>query len=127
MTANNRDAKRVCISANQFGNKGRSPDDVQGRDTKDSGGWFLESALKKKYNPKKRRQIPSWIVNIVLLEYLGDDGDSGVDRVRDDAHERLGCVFGSSRGKVTDDACIDIEQVITGHARLSWNTGRDDD
>lgn len=62
----------------------------------------------------------------MLLEDFGDDRDSRVDRVGDDAHKCLGCELGSSSSKITDNAGVDFEEVVAGHTRLSWHTSRDD-
>ena len=55
------------------------------------------------------------------LENLSSNGDGRVDRVRDDQDESLGAVFGNALDKITDDASVDLEQVVTGHTRLPYN------
>lgn len=53
------------------------------------------------------------------LEDLGRDGHSGVDGVRNDEDESLGGDLGGDLDKTLDDASIDIEEVVTAHARLA--------
>lgn len=55
------------------------------------------------------------------LENLSSNRDGRVDRVRDDQDESLGAVLGNALDKVTDDASIDLEQVVTGHTRLPYD------
>ena len=56
-----------------------------------------------------------------LLQHLSGNWDGGVDRVRNDEDEGLGGVLGDTLDKVTDDACVDLEEVITGHTGLAWS------
>ncbi len=53
--------------------------------------------------------------------------DLRVDGVRDDQSVSIGRVLGNSFGKVADDGCVGVEQVVTGHAGLSGHTSRDND
>jgi hypothetical protein len=62
-----------------------------------------------------------------LLENLSNNGNSGVDGVGDDTHVGLGGKLGSSDSKVTNNTSVDLEEIITGHTRLSGNTSRDND
>lgn len=61
------------------------------------------------------------------LEDLGGNGDGGVDRVGDDEDQCLGAVLGNALDQVADDAGVDLEQIVTGHAGLARNARRDDD
>jgi hypothetical protein len=61
------------------------------------------------------------------LEDLSGDGDGGVDGVGDDADEGLGAELGNALDQVADDAGVDLEQVVTGHAGLAGNAGGDND
>lgn len=48
------------------------------------------------------------------------------DGVGDDQNEGLGGELGNALDEIPDNAGVDLEQVITGHARLPGNTSRDD-
>jgi hypothetical protein len=62
-----------------------------------------------------------------LLHLLRKDRDRRVDGVGDDGNEGLGARLGDRRGKVQVELCVDLEQVLAGHAGLARDTGRDDD
>lgn len=62
-----------------------------------------------------------------LLEHLRKDGHRGIHRVGDNQIAGIGRHLGSSLSNGLDNASVDIEEVITGHARLAGHTGRDDD
>lgn len=51
---------------------------------------------------------PLGIVDAMLLEYFGNDGDSRVDWVRNHKHESFGREGGNSSGEITDDSGIDL-------------------
>lgn len=53
------------------------------------------------------------------LEDLGGNGDGRVDGVGDDQDEGLGGELGDTLDQVTDNAGIDLEEVVTGHAGLT--------
>ena len=80
-------------------------DDIEGGDTKESLG----------------------VVDAAGLEDLGADGDGGVDGVGDDEQLGLGGRLGNSLGQVADDGGVGVEEVVTGHAGLTGNTGGDED
>ena len=66
------------------------------------------------------------VVDSLGLEDLGYDWDSRVDRVGDD--EDVG-IWGRLSGglcEVADDRGVGIEEVVAGHARLSGDTGGDE-
>lgn len=92
------------VGTNELGHERRSADEVEGGDAKDAAG----------------------VVHAVLLEHFRHNRDRRVDRVRDNAHERLGRMLRRSRCQVAHNARIDLEQVIAGHARLAGNAGRND-
>jgi len=50
----------------------------------------------------------------VLLENLGNDGDSGVDRVGDDEDESLRAVSGNALSQITDDTGVDLHSTRFG-------------
>jgi len=62
-----------------------------------------------------------------LFEDGSNNGDGGVDGVRDDKDVSLGRDTSDSSGEVSDDGSISIKEIITGHARLSRDTSRNDD
>ena len=93
------------IGALDLGNEARSPDDIEGGDTKEALG----------------------VVDALGLEDLGGDRNSGVYGVGDDEEVGIGGVLGSSLGQIADNGCVGVEQVITGHSRLPGNTGGDED
>ena len=53
------------------------------------------------------------------LEHLGGNGHRRVDGVGDDQHESLGAVLGNALDEALHDAGIDLEKIVTGHARLA--------
>ena len=61
------------------------------------------------------------VVYAGLLENLGSDGNHAVDRVGDDGDACLGGILGYGLDQVLDDACVDVEKIIAGHAGLSCN------
>jgi hypothetical protein len=83
--------------AGDLSNKGLCADNVEGGDTEKLLGVELAGGL----------------------EDLGGDGDSAVDGVGDDEDKGVGAVFGNTLHEVSDDAGVDLEQVVTGHARLA--------
>lgn len=83
--------------ASDLGNEGLGTDNVEGGDTEEALG--VEDALG--------------------LEDLGGDGDSRIDRVRDDEDEGVGGDLSGDLNQTLDDAGVDVEEIITGHARLA--------
>lgn len=55
-----------------------------------------------------------------LLEDLSGNGDGAVHGVGDDEDEGLGAVLGDTLDQALDDAGVDLEEVVTGHARLAY-------
>lgn len=53
------------------------------------------------------------------LEDLGGNRDGRVDGVGDDQSEGVGAELGDTLGQVTDNASVDLEEVVTGHAGLT--------
>jgi hypothetical protein len=90
----------------EFRYERRRPDDIEGGDTKDSTsqGSFLGPLA------KNRPYIPLRVVYAMLLEYLRNDGDGGVDGVGNDKDESLrggGCDTGC---KVFHDSSVDLQR-----------------
>jgi hypothetical protein len=99
VTTNDRDGGlRGVLLAAQRSNKGLGTDDIEGGDTKE--------ALR--------------IEDVVLLENLRGDWDGAVYGVGDNEEESLGAVLVDTLDEITDNASVDLEQVVTGHAGLAW-------
>ena len=60
-------------------------------------------------------------------ENLHGDGDGGVDGVGDHVDHRLGAIRGDGLGEARDDAGVDLEEVVAGHAGLAGDARGDDD
>lgn len=99
VTTNDGDGQlsRVAL-AGEAGNEGLSTDDIEGGDTEELLG----------------------VKDTGLLENFGGDGNRGVDRVGNDEDEGLGSVLGNALDKTLDNASVDLEEVVTGHARLAY-------
>lgn len=54
----------------------------------------------------------------MLLEDLGDNRDSRVDRVGDHKNKCLRCILCYASGEVTNDASVNLEKIISGAATL---------
>lgn len=89
----------------ELGNESLGSDDVEGGDSEDT----------------------LWVVNSGFLEHLGGDWDSGVDWVGDDSDKSLRGGLGDDGGQVTDDSGVGVEEIVTGHSWLAWDSGWDDD
>lgn len=89
--------------AGEGGDKGLGADDVEGGDT--------EEAL--------------WVEDALGLEDLSGDWDGGVHWVGDDEDEGVWCDVGDGLDEALDDAGVDVEEIITGHSWLAWNSGWD--
>lgn len=125
VTTDNGDLLGGGVGVLDLGDEARGTDNVQGGDTKQTLG----------------------VVDTLGLVDLGDNGDGRVDlqtgsemtyrdsfswcswtyRVGDDQDVGLGGSIGSSLGEVADDGGVGVEEVITGHAGLTGDTGRDED
>lgn len=88
-----------------LGDEARGTDDIKSGDTEEALG----------------------VVDALGLEDLSDNGDGRVDRVGDDEDFGIGRSISSGLGEVTDDGSIGVEEIVTSHARLARNTGRDED
>lgn len=95
---------RLLVSDN-LGDEGLGTNDIEGGDT--------EEAL--------------CVEDTLGLQDLGGNWDGGVDRVGDDQDVSLRCNLGDNLDEALDDAGVDVEKIITGHARFSWDTSRNDD
>jgi hypothetical protein len=54
-----------------------------------------------------------------LFKNLSSDGDGAVDGVGDDEDEGLWAVLGNTLDQALHNASVDLEEVVTGHARLA--------
>ena len=63
----------------------------------------------------------------MLLHDFRKDGNSRVDRIRNNTDNSLGGEFGSSNGQVLDDSRIDIEQIVSGHTLPQVSQGPQED
>ena len=98
VTANNRNVEVLgLLLANNLGDKSLGADNVEGGDAKEALG----------------------VEDVLGLEDLGGDGDGRVDGVRDDEDVGLGGDLSGNLDQALDDAGVDVEEVITGHARLA--------
>ena len=88
---------RIFLSSEAL-NKGFGTNDVEGSDTKE--------ALR--------------VEDVGLLHDFCRNWDSRVDWVGDDENICLGAKFCNPLDQVANDTCVDLEEVITGHARLAW-------
>lgn len=87
-----------------FGNKGRSADDIQGSDTEEATKKKLDDELSDKYSWRS----PLGIEDIVLLKNFRDNGNSRVYWVGDYQHESLWGGGRNASRQVFHDACIDL-------------------
>lgn len=67
------------------------------------------------------------VVDTTGLENLGADGDGGVDGVGDDEEVGFRARLGGGLGKIADNGSVGVEEIVTGHAGLSGDTGGDED
>jgi hypothetical protein len=88
------------LLASDLGNEGLGTDDIEGGDTEQLLG----------------------VEDTAGLENLGGNGNCGVDGVGDDEDECLGAVLDDALDETLDDTGVDLEQIVTGHARLAWTT-----
>lgn len=54
------------------------------------------------------RCLPLGVEHVVLLEDFGDDGNGGVDGVRDNKNKRFGGCGGDACREVTNNTCVDL-------------------
>lgn len=98
VATNNGDGELLGLGlANNLGNKSLGTDNVQSSNTKEALG----------------------VKDLLGLEDLGGDGDGGVDGVGDDEDEGLGGNISNDLNEALDDAGVDVEEIVTGHARLA--------
>jgi hypothetical protein len=98
VTANNGDGGLAGVAlAGDLSDKGLCTDNIEGGDTEQLLGVELAGGL----------------------EDLGGDGDSAVDGVGNDEDKGVRAVFGNTLHEVSDNAGVDLEQVVTGHTRLA--------
>jgi hypothetical protein len=65
---------------------------------------------------KQKRDVPLGIVNALLFVDLGEDGNSRVDRVGNDADHGFGAVLRAGNSQVANDGGIGVEQVVAAEA-----------
>ena len=58
---------------------------------------------------------------------FGGDGDGAVDGVADDEDVGFGAEVGDALDQALDDAGVDLEEVVAGHAGFPGDTSRDED
>lgn len=104
VATNNGDGLLSGVSGLNLRDEAGSSDDIQSGDTKDLLG----------------------VVDTLGLEDLGNNGDSRVDGVGDDADLGSRSKLSNALGQITDNGGIGVEQVITGHTGLSGDTSGDD-
>jgi len=98
VTANDgNDGLRGVLLASDALDEGLGTDDVEGGDTEELLGVELAG----------------------LLEDFGGNGDGAVHGVGDDEDKGLGAVLDNALDQALDDAGVDLEEVVTGHARLA--------
>jgi len=88
---------RWVLLASDLGNEGLGADDIEGGDTEELLG----------------------VEDTGLLQHLGGDGYRRVDGVGDDENVCLGAVLGDTLDETLDNAGVDLEEVVTGHAGLA--------
>ena len=98
------DRRSLTQVTGDFCDEGRRADDVERRDTEDPETREREQDLVL----LTRQKSPLRVEDSVLLEDLSDDGDSRVDRVRDNEDECLRSMLRDAGGEVADDTCIDL-------------------
>jgi hypothetical protein len=98
VTTNNRNGGLAGVAlTGDLSNKGLGADNIESGDTEKLLGVELAGGL----------------------EDLGGDGDGAVDGVGDDEDKGIRAVFGDTLHEVSDNAGVDLEQVVTGHTRLA--------
>ena len=99
VTTNDGDGELVgLLLAGNGSDEGLSADDIEGGDTEELLG----------------------VENAGLLEDLGGDGNGRVHGVGNDEDVGLGGVLCDALDEALDDTGVDLEEVITGHAGLSY-------
>jgi len=103
VTSDNWDVDVVGVLGSEDGDKLVGTDDIKGGDTVDSGR-----------------------VNAELLVDLGGDGHGRVDGVADNTDNGVRGGLGAGSGELSDNGGVGVEKIVSGHARLSWDTGGDE-
>jgi hypothetical protein len=103
VTTNDGDLLVGRVGSLDLANESGSTNDVEGGDTEQALG----------------------VVDTTGLVDLGADRDGRVDGVGNDEQAGFGGMLGAGFGQVADDGGIGVEEIITGHARLSGNTSGD--
>lgn len=98
VTPNNGDVQLLRVSlAGNLGDEGFSADNVKGGDTEQTLG----------------------VEDTLGLQDLSRNGDGGVDGIGDNQNEGLRGNLSGDLNEALDDASVDVEQIITGHAGLA--------
>jgi len=97
------DVDVVGVLGSEDGDELVGTDDIESGDTVDSGS-----------------------INAELLVDLGGNGHGRVDGVADDTDNSVGGGLGAGSGELSDDGGVSVEKIVSGHAWLSWDTGRDE-
>jgi hypothetical protein len=58
--------------------------------------------------PGTEARIPLRVENSSFLENLGNNGDGGIDRIRNNENKCLRSCRGDTNGQIMDDASIDL-------------------
>ena len=70
----------------------------------------------------------SRVVHPLSLEHLRGDGHGGVDGVGYDVEDGVGAMLGARGDEVANDAGVDVEEIVAGHAGLARDPrGYDDE
>ena len=68
-----------------------------------------------------------WVVNSLGLEDLSNDWNGAVNWVGNNEDFGIRGRLGSSLCEIANDGGVGVEEIIAGHAWLSWDTGGDQD
>jgi hypothetical protein len=85
------------LLAKKAGNKGLGPHNIEGGNAEE----FLR------------------VEHVGALEHFGGNRDGRVHRVGDDENVGLGGILGNTLDEGLYDAGVDLEEIVTGHARLA--------
>lgn len=104
VSTNNNDVLINWVCLLDLGNEAGSADNIEGGNTEETV-WFVDS---------------------LGLENLGDNWDGAVDWVGDNEDVGIWGRLCGSLCEVSDDGCVGVEEIVAGHAWLSWDTSWDE-
>lgn len=104
VSTDNGDGLLSWVGLLDLGDEAGCADDIQGGDT--------EELL--------------WVVDTSLLEDLGNNWDGGVDWVGNDQDGSIWSGLSSGLGEVANNGGVGVEEIIAGHAWLTWNASWDE-